>query len=78
MSEHFLYLKDKIEKDIFVLAGPILITDYSNFGVGILRANSIEEAWKLSEGDPAVINRVMRLDILPFGISQVQKGYKNS
>lgn len=78
MSEHFLYLKDNIEKDIFCLAGPILITDYSNFGFGILRAKSAEEAWRISENDPAVIKRVMRLDILPFGISQVQEGYQNS
>lgn len=76
MSEHFLYLKDKIEKDIFVLAGPILLTDYSNFGLGILRAKSEAEAWELGENDPAVINRVMRLDILPFGIFRVQEGYQ--
>lgn len=78
MSEHFMYLKDKIDRDIFALAGPILLKDYSNFGLGILRAKSIEEAWELGENDPAVINRVMRLDILPFEIFRVQESYIHS
>jgi uncharacterized protein len=76
MSEHFLYLKDKIENDIFCLAGPTLITDYSNFGLGILRAKSDEEAQMIGANDPAAIKRVMRLDVLPFVISQVQKDYQ--
>lgn len=77
MSEHFLYLKENHEKNIFCLAGPILITDYSNFGMGVLRAKNDEEAWEIGENDPAVIKRVMRLDVLPFGIFQVQESYQH-
>jgi uncharacterized protein YciI len=78
MSAHYLFLKDKVERAVFCLAGPTLITDYSNFGLGVLRAKSEDEAWDVSKGDPAVINRVMRLDVLPFGILRVQDGYQQA
>lgn len=69
MGEHFMYLKALTEKGIFALAGPTLIADNSNFGAGLLRADSIESAWKIGSNDPAVIKRVMRLDIFPFSIA---------
>lgn len=71
MGAHFNYLKQLTDEGIFALAGPTLVTDNSNFGVGLLRADNIEAAWDLSRNDPAVINRVMRLDILPFNVAFV-------
>lgn len=69
MGEHFMYLKGLTEKGIFALAGPTLVADNSNFGAGLLRADSIEKAWEIGGNDPAVIKRVMRLDIFPFSIA---------
>lgn len=69
MGEHFMYLKGLTEQGIFAFAGPTLVADNSNFGTGLLRADNIESAWEIGSNDPAVMNRVMRLDILPFKVA---------
>lgn len=73
VSEHFIYLKENTEKGVFCMVGLTANTDYSMFGMGVIRAKSHAEAWEIAKNDPAVINRVMRLDVLPFGIAMVKK-----
>jgi uncharacterized protein YciI len=73
VGEHFMYLRAQTEKGVFCVVGRTLNSDYSTMGIGVLRANSEAEAWQIAENDPAVINRVMRLDVLPFGIAMVKK-----
>jgi len=75
MRKHFHYLKDLTEKGVFALAGPLLVTDYSNFGIGVLRASDHDAAWQIAENDPAVINRVMRLDVQPFSVLRYSGSY---
>jgi uncharacterized protein len=75
VSEHFMYLKDLTEKGVFSIVGRSLNTDYSTFGIGVLRAKSEAEAWAIGEGDPAIIHRVMRLEVAPFGIAHISKSY---
>ncbi|MGB7337379.1 MAG: YciI family protein [Phototrophicaceae bacterium] len=77
MGEHFMYLKDLSEKGIFAFAGPTLVADNSNFGAGLLRADSLDAAWEISQNDPAVINRVMRLDIFPFTVMGYRLNFVN-
>jgi uncharacterized protein len=72
VGEHFMYLKAQTEKGVFCVVGRTLNSDYSTMGIGVLRANSEVEAWQIAEQDPAVINRVMRLDVLPFSIAMVK------
>lgn len=78
MGEHFMYLKNLTEQGVFAFAGPTLVLDNSNFGTGLLRADSLDKAWDIGSNDPAVINRVMRLDILPFEVAHYQQGFVNS
>ncbi|MDQ7024054.1 MAG: YciI family protein [Anaerolineae bacterium] len=73
VSEHFMYLQENTEKGVFCMVGLTANTDYSMFGMGVIRAKSHSEAWEIGKNDPAVINRVMRLDILPFSIAMVKK-----
>jgi uncharacterized protein YciI len=73
VGEHFMYLKAQTEKGVFCVVGRTLNSDYSTMGIGVLRASSEAEAWQIAENDPAVINRVMRLDVLPFGIAVIKK-----
>jgi uncharacterized protein len=73
VGEHFMYLKANNEKGVFCVVGRTLNTDFSTMGIGVLRAKNDAEAWEVSANDPAVINRVMRLDVLPFGIFAVKK-----
>jgi uncharacterized protein YciI len=78
VSEHFMYLKDLTEKGVFCLVGRSLNTDYSTLGIGVLKASSEAEAWAISEADPAIIQRVMRLDLLPFGIAHYNQDFDKS
>lgn len=78
MGKHFMYLKDLTEKGVFAFAGPTLVLDYSNFGAGVLRADNLDAAWEVARNDPAVINRVMRLDIMPFKVAYFAENFANS
>ena len=75
MGEHFMYLKGLTESGVLALAGPTLVADNSNFGAGLLRAKSLDAAWKIGSNDPAVISRVMRLDILPFSVADFDESF---
>ena len=75
VSEHFMYLKDLTEKAVFCIVGRSLNADYSTLGIGVLRAKTEAEAWAIAEADPAIINRVMRLELTPFGIAHISQTY---
>src|SRR4030095_16527275 len=70
MSQHFLYLKDLMEKGILVLAGPEIS---GRFGVSIYEAESIEHAKDLIANDPSVKKGLMKTEIYPFRISLLRK-----
>ena len=67
--QHFYYLKEQTEQGAFCLIGRTQNSDFSTFGMGVLRAGSDEEAWQISANDPGVVNPVMRLDVLPFMVA---------
>ncbi len=69
MGEHFEYLKQLMEKGMFILAGRTLNTDHSSFGLGIFKAASEQEARQVVEDDPAVKNKVMRAELYPYRIA---------
>lgn len=73
--QHFYYLKEQTEKGNFCIVGRTQNNDYSTFGMGVLRAGSDEEAWQVSTNDPGVINPIMRLNVLPFGIAMVNEDW---
>jgi uncharacterized protein len=75
VTAHFYYLKDLTEKRHFCVVGRTLNADYSTFGIGVLRADSEAEAILIAENDPAIIHRVMRLELLPFGIAHISESY---
>lgn len=66
VSEHFLYLKDLLEKNILVLAGP---ETNAKFGIAVLETQTEEEAKKIMENDPAVSNKVFTAELYPFRVS---------
>ncbi len=68
-EEHFDYLKQLMEKGIFILAGRTLNTDQSSFGIGIFKAMSVEAARQIVQNDPAVKNKVMRAELYPYRIA---------
>ena len=66
INEHFLYLKNLLEKKILILAGPEL---NAKFGIAVLETNTEAEAIKIMENDPAIINKVFTAELFPFRVS---------
>ncbi len=66
MREHFYYLKDLLEKNILILAGPVTTGD---FGLAVLETESEEHARTIMENDPAVKKNVMSVKLYPYMVS---------
>ena len=72
INEHFLYLKNLLEKKILILAGPEL---NAKFGIAVLETNTEAEARKIMENDPAIINKVFTAELFPFRVSLLGKRF---
>lgn len=66
MSEHFLYLQDKLEKGKLLIAGPC---EDAAFGISIFYASSDEEAQEFLNNDPAVKKGVVTGEVHKYRIS---------
>jgi uncharacterized protein YciI len=64
VSEHFDYLKRLTEDGVVILAGRTQNTDYSIFGIVLLKAETIEAAREIMLNDPAVKNNVFRAELV--------------
>jgi len=69
LAEHFVYLKDLVDKDVVVLAGRTLTTDEHSFGIVVFRANTLNQAQAIMGSDPAVDRGVMRAELYPYRIA---------
>ncbi len=69
VSEHFNYLKRLTEDGVVILAGRTQNTDYSSFGIVLLKAETIEAAREIMLNDPAVKNKVFRAELYPYRTS---------
>jgi uncharacterized protein len=69
ISDHFNYLKRLTEDGVVILAGRTQTTDYSSFGIVLLKAETIEEARQVMLNDPAVKNNVFRAELYPYKTS---------
>lgn len=70
LSSHFTYLKNLLEADKLVLAGPCLD---ASFGVVILQNTNEEEAKRIMENDPVIVNKIMTGTLYPFRVSLHKK-----
>jgi uncharacterized protein len=69
ISDHFNYLKRLAEDGVVILAGRTQTTDYSSFGIVLLKAETIEAARQIMLNDPAVKNNVFRAELYPYKMS---------
>lgn len=69
ISEHFNYLKRLTENGVVILAGRTQNTDYSSFGIVLLKAETIEAAREIMLNDPAVKKSVFRAELYPYKTS---------
>lgn len=73
MSEHFAHLKGLVEQGVVILAGPTLVTDDSNFGIVVFKAEDDDAAREIMNGDPAVRKGVMQAALFPFRVSLISQ-----
>ncbi len=75
VADHFNHLKQNCEKGKVLLAGrsDLSICDADNFGICIFEAESLTEARKFMDSDPAVANGVMTARLFPFSLAMLGK-----
>lgn len=66
VSEHFLYMQQKLKEGKVIIAGPVTTGE---FGVSILETDSEQEAIDITNNDPAVSSGIMKPTIYPFRVS---------
>jgi uncharacterized protein YciI len=63
-ERHQAYIREQIGKKVYQLVGPL--TDGGRVrGITILTASSLEEARRIVEGDPAVQEKVLDIEVHP-------------
>jgi uncharacterized protein YciI len=72
MQQHIAYWKDKTEKGICVVFGPVMEPS-GNWGLGIVEVDNEEEAARLIDQDPAKIGGLMAYEIFPMKIGMIRK-----
>jgi len=66
IERHFEYLKGKLAEGILILAGR---TENTRFGIAIIRAKSEAQGREVMENDPAVVEKVLAGELLPFHLA---------
>ncbi|NOS86319.1 MAG: hypothetical protein HOP31_14360 [Ignavibacteria bacterium] len=66
MSEHFVYLQEKLREGKLIIAGPVTTGE---FGLSVVETESEEEALEIMNNDPAVISGIMTPTIYPYRVS---------
>lgn len=66
VDAHFEKLKAMLAQGKLVLAGRTPTMDEDTFGIVIFEADSLEEATKIMNEDPAVIQGTMTARVFPF------------
>jgi uncharacterized protein YciI len=73
VDEHFEYLKELLAQGALILAGRTLNSDPAGFGIVIFKANSLPEAIRIMEKDPAVSKGIMLADLFPYRVALLGK-----
>lgn len=76
VQEHFAYLQKLHSDGILVLAGRAETDLDKTFGIVVFEAASLEEAKLIAESDPAVKNKIMNVEVFPFGIALLKGSIK--
>jgi uncharacterized protein len=66
MSEHFLYLKELLKKNILIMAGPEL---NAKFGLAVIETKNEDTAREIMNNDPSVKKGIMDAELYPYRVS---------
>ncbi|MBL6690728.1 MAG: hypothetical protein ISP91_10075 [Pseudomonadales bacterium] len=70
LKKHHDYLKELHLNDQVVMGGPVVEdTTYDALSAMLLRTGSLEEAQKLAAQDPGVQMRLVRAQVMPWGVN---------
>jgi len=73
LDQHFDYLQDLLAQGKLILAGRTLNSDPTTFGIVIFLANSLPEALRIMENDPAIKQGVMQGELFPYRVALMGK-----
>lgn len=74
MGRHFIYLKNLLDENKLILAGPCLD---GACGIVIISSESEEAARVIMENDPSVREGIMRAELHPYRVSLLQAAICN-
>ncbi len=65
MQKHLAYIRSQVEAGKFVLAGPLAEQNRIR-GIAIIKADSLEEAQRVANGDPLVQSGHLIVEVHPI------------
>jgi uncharacterized protein len=74
LFEHFAHLQKLMEDGVLILAGRTQTTHPETMGLAIFNASSMDEAVKIKNSDPVIINGVMTAEVYPYQIAMIDEG----
>lgn len=77
LGEHFQHLVSLQKKNQLLLAGKTAGQDKDTIGIVIFKADSYEDALKIMNNDPAIVNGIMTGFLQEYSIALLNKEYKN-
>ena len=69
LTRHFNHLSELAARGVVEIAGRTDTNDEQTFGIVIYRADSEEEALRIMQSDPAVMEGLMITELYPFRLS---------
>lgn len=69
LTRHFNHLSELAGRGVVGIAGRTDTNDEETFGIVVFRAESKEEALKIMQSDPAVIEGLMIAELYPFRLA---------
>ncbi|HHY82773.1 MAG TPA: hypothetical protein GX505_08865 [Clostridiales bacterium] len=69
IDKHFAYLQNLLAEGKLILAGKTCGLDEKTFGVVIIEADSIEEAYQMMNNDPGVSDGIMTAELFTYNVA---------
>jgi uncharacterized protein len=73
LMEHFAYLEQLSQEGTLILAGRTQTKHPETMGLAIFNAESMEEAVKIKNSDPVIVEGVMTAEVYPYQIALINE-----
>lgn len=72
VAAHFAHLQKMLQDGILILAGKTSTDLATTFGIVVFEADSFESAKVIAENDPAVIAKIMNVEVFPYEVALIR------